>query len=64
MTSCTDCSDELPPARVALGFSVCTLCQEDLEKSGEFSKHKMEIYQSISGWQFEGVETKIIRKSK
>jgi hypothetical protein len=56
-----DCGDDLPEARRKLGFELCVPCQQEAEASGKFKKSKMEIYQDISGWQFEGVRTKIIK---
>jgi ribosomal protein L37AE/L43A len=60
MTVCSECGDNLPEKRAAMGIKICLECQGELERTGQFQKHKMEIYQDISGWQCEGVKTKLI----
>jgi len=63
MKECDNCGEKIGEKRLkALPNAVlCIHCQEGREDTGEFQKTTMEVHQTISGWQFEGVEQTIIK---
>lgn len=61
---CENCEQEIPRKRLEIfpGIKYCVRCQTELEiKNPHVNKPKMEIYQTLSGWQCENIETKIIK---
>lgn len=60
---CESCEEVISAARLKARpeTKYCLECQEELEKSGKYKPHTMEIGQEINGWQFEGVKTVMIR---
>ena len=63
---CRDCGNEIPLARLELRPNTyfCVDCQKNSEAKGNFVRSKMEISQEIEGWQFAGVELKLIKGSE
>ena len=60
---CEECEKPISAKRLkALPNTVlCIDCAEAREDSGEFIRSQMEVNTEISGWEFEGVTTKIIK---
>ncbi len=63
MKECDNCGETIGEKRLkALPHTtLCVQCQQGRENSGEFVKTTMEVHQTISGWQFEGVEQTIVK---
>lgn len=60
---CEECDVKIPEARIKArpNARTCVGCQEGLEKSGDFTRHRMEITQDIESWQCVGVH-QILKK--
>lgn len=63
MKTCILCEEPIAEARLMVlpNTRICLLCQSKREKNGEFRRSHMEISQSTNGWQFEDLETKIVK---
>lgn len=63
MKSCEECGNEINPKRVAVFPKVrlCFDCQSDLEKSGKFQKHVMDVQIRFKGDEVESYDQTIVR---
>lgn len=60
---CEECGEPITKKRLKAipHTTICINCAEELEETGAFVKSHIEVNPEVTGWEFEGVDQKIIK---
>lgn len=63
---CVECGDNIGAARLRARptATLCIECQAEMERTGRFVKHTIEIAQEIEGWEYLGQQEILVRGTK
>lgn len=63
MKECMDCGKDIPKERLRANpkAGCCVACQEEREKAGKFSRHRIDVNPIIESWECVGITQTLVR---